>query len=160
MPHELIGQGNNHHVWRSKHHPQLVLKTPKPHIARFNAVFRPPLELQRDVLNLDPDLPSDTNLTVPKSRLISLYPQYIIAQEYISEDNSVPDILASFEAQNLHYFANKYRSNATNFISKEGQIYWIDTNYGPINYLLLRSGLLTPEQYQSLKIRLKRTLRK
>lgn len=83
-------------------------------------------------------LADEIGIKVPKTRVFEFRGKssYVVGQEYIHGDNSV-DIKQYIETNNLKQKMHGFDVRSKNFISSEGEVYWIDPNRGFLRYRIM-----------------------
>lgn len=78
--------------------------------------------------------------------------KYLVGQEFIEEDNSVDNIKQVLQEQNQDHLVQRFISNRSNFITRNGEIFYIDPTKGIfIAGLLDRLGIIPKSQVLALE---------
>jgi hypothetical protein len=152
MERQFVGQGWEHQVYRSKSHPNKVIKVPTPESLRFFKFFRLDPKLVQKEYQEAVSLVADTTIKIPDTRFLYLRDRYYIVQDFIEEDFSLKNARELLKNQGLFELLEKYDRGGSNFISNRGTLYWIDpTVGGSITGFLARRGVLSRRKTRQIK---------
>lgn len=156
----IIGRGREHVVFRAKHRNNIVLKKQtwlslvSLRLAHLNA---------QDVLAEIRDacqMVEGSRIRIPNTRLFPFRNgrSYILAQTFIEEDQSVPNIREYIAREQIPFLVDKFDLNPSNFITCKNIVYWVDPTKGAslLARPLEKLGLLNRIKYVTLKARVKR----
>ncbi len=152
MKRARIARGYEHTVYRARFHPGTVLKTPRliTLVSRwlFGGVAGVRHEYQAAL-----DLVQASAVKVAKTRIVAIngWGGYILIQEEVTEDHSVPDIYAYLKLQQQDYLATRYLANPSNFISHAGSVYLIDFTKGMDIQLINKTQIMNEVEYRYLR---------
>lgn len=131
MKREVVAKGLEHTVLKAKNRPDLVLKTPRA----FNYISLFLCGQDATAIKAEVEhaisLAEESDIATPPTRVFTAGKRdYIIAQRFVEEDGSVPDIRQRLLEIPSKFFLNKYDLNPTNFRSNNGSVYLVDLSYG------------------------------
>jgi hypothetical protein len=152
MSREIIGQGHEHTVYRVNNNDEWVLKKPR----FIQRSLYSAQEIQQEITT-NTQLLDNENVIIPPTRLFPINGSYIIAQKFIEEDFSM-DIREQFLEQDNTYLLQRYNNQPKNFISNQGNIYWIDPTKGPITRILEKYHIMNEPTYRKISDRIKRII--
>ncbi|MDD2823207.1 MAG: hypothetical protein PHQ59_03950 [Candidatus Daviesbacteria bacterium] len=165
----VIGKGMEHIVLQPKRKELSEWGLVK--IPRLQAVLSlwpyEPLQVLRAELREAQVLVVGTKVKIPRTYIHktrsgwpgSLFPGYVIRQELIKEDGSVPNIRDVLIQENLHTLAAEHGHEEGNFKSKDGFVYWIDPTKGPAGRILENVGIMNLENWRKLRLLLHTPIR-
>jgi len=81
-----------------------------------------------------------------------IFPGYIMKQEAIIDDGSVPNIKELLIKDKLDTLADEYDHEPRNFVSKSGCVYWIDPTTGPVGRILENLGVMNLEKWRKIRL--------
>lgn len=132
-----IGQGFEHTVVESRHHPTIVLKTPRPvNVFLMRLLGQDPKFIKHEIA-ISQEKIRGTGVLIPPTRIFTFKSSYVMAQSKITADNSIKDIHDYLKNHGTTFLRYKYLHNAFNFISHNNHIYWIDPTNGPSLFRIL-----------------------
>lgn len=150
MEREYIGEGREHTVYLSATHPEIVLKKPKNLTTLATKLLWNGPEIIRTELQEAHNLVVNTPVEIPHTRVLSLNDSYVIAQQYIQEDNSA-DIRSILLNSGLDSLVVEYDLNPSNFSSHQNIVYWLDPTRGQIGRLFERFHIMKLPTYRKIR---------
>lgn len=159
MEREYIGKGSSHWVFRARNHPNKVLKVPTNFSLMLLKLSAGGTKHLRQELEASAGFVEGSGIIIPKTRIIGQKKGYIIIQDLIEKDESIPNIPEYVQKQSNRFMQDLYDSSPDNFISCNSQLYWIDPVRGIFARFIDHFGSVPFQRYVHFRAKLKRTLR-
>lgn len=164
---KVMAQGMEHIVMFPQKTDRYVIKIPRK-LNRISFWPRNPVESLRKELSEAQQLVEGTRVKIPRTHIHGRkfnwpnhpFPGYIIRQENILEDQSIPDIGEFLEQENLDSLVQEYRHEPRNFISHCDYVYWIDPTKGLMGRVFERTKVMDIERWRNIRMRLHKPIRK
>lgn len=164
---EFIGQGHEHKAYRSLRQPNHVFKVPRLY-SHITLLGENASKVLREEINESRQIIEQTDVEIPRTiivrmrrKALGLIPidTYVMGQEFIEDDSSVENISEYLLDQGLESLLTNYKPRPSNFISREGTVYWIDPTRGR-GRLLERLGIMKVSTYRKTLRSFRKTLQK
>lgn len=156
----LLGRGMEHEVYLPSRQNGHVLKVPRGR--NLVSIFpEKAVPMIRQELKNAEELVSGTRIRIPDTQVFKMPSRlgYVIKQERIEEDHSVPDVESHLKSQNLQTLVDEFKHEPKNFISSQGTVYWIDPTRGTMGRILERMHVMNIESYRRLRRRASKIIR-
>lgn len=132
MSKEYLGRGVEHITYKTKiGNRDYVLKKPRAYNAwTLRHMFGGTDTLRHELKN-SIALAAKSDVVVPKTRIIPFKRGYVMGQEFIENDKSVPSIRRAIQETDNSALLLHYETRPQNFLSHDHTIYWIDPTRAP-----------------------------
>lgn len=166
---QLLSSGIEHTVLLSTLRLSLSVVLKKPNCFNYvSMVGKDRAAVLRQELSQAKELIKDTDVQIPRTliygvngRFLYIFPTkgYIIGQEYIEEDGSVPNMQEHLQNQGLVSLVDEYIHEPRNFISRGGIVYWIDPTRGTMGRILESMDIMSLITYRRVRRRMSKVIR-
>ena len=158
---EIAGEGLEHNIlWPSTGNRRQVLKVPR----RLNSLMMLRLKSAdtiREEVRQARELIHGTEVKIPRTKVHRINGSYVMRQDWIDEDQSVPDVANYLREQGLETLVDEYKHEPLNFVAKEGVVYWVDPTKGVAGRVLDRIplSLVNSHNWRKAKVLLSKPIR-
>ncbi len=160
MKRHYLTRGAEHQVFLARFHPKTILKSPRL-ITRVSRWLFGGVAGVRQEYQAAQALVRGSAVAVARTRIVAVgrHGAYILIQEEVHEDHSVPDIYAYLQQQQQAYLAHRYLTNPRNFMSQDGVVYLIDFTKGIDLQLINRMQIISEMEYRKVRRCLRQVIR-
>lgn len=156
MKRQYLAHGTEHRVYKA-HRDGTVLKYPRL-LTRVSRLLCGGVASVRQEYQAAQDLLDGSAVQVARTRIFASQRlgSYILVQEEVHEDHSVPDIFTYLQHHDQNDLAQRYVSNPHNFVSHQGTVYLIDFTKGIDIQWINTLDIISEQDYRQFRQRIRK----